>query len=384
MAATTTMEVSYSYLKSQFAPNSALAQDILRDIADELARSGFTLGPWVDRFEAAICDTYGVKNCVGLNSGTDALFLGLKVMGVGPGDSVATIPNTFVATVAAIVAVGATPLLVDIGDDYLMDLSQPALSSVKTAIPVFLTGLAKPSSKWTNTLNDATQAFGAEYEGHGVAAYPNMSAFSLHPLKNLNVWGDGGFVTTNNDGYASDLRLLRNHGLIDRDTAVMPGYNSRLDSIQAIVACHVLKEIDWIIERRVVNAKRYDDGLRGCPGVTFPARDPLAKQVYHTYVVTVDDRENLQEFLSQRGVQTKIHYPTPVHLTPGYRYLGYKAGDFPVCEAQATRILSLPIHQYVTEQQIDWVIESIRSFYEKSETAQPVRPDPRSNNRSSA
>jgi dTDP-4-amino-4,6-dideoxygalactose transaminase len=236
---------------------------------------------------------------------------------------------------------------------------------VDAIIPVHLTGLAKPSDHPAKTLYDAAQAMGAEYGGENVAQFPNISAFSLHPLKNLNVWGDAGMVATDSDAYATDLRLLRNHGLADRDTVEVLGYNSRLDSIQAIVACHGMKQIDWITDQRIRCANRYDVGLKDCPGVKLPARDPKAKQVYHTYVMTVENREKLQQFLAKRGIQTKIHYPIPVHLQPACSYLGYKAGDFPVCEAQSAKILSLPNHQYLTDEEIDWVIGSIREFYEK-------------------
>ena len=365
---TATMEVPYSYLTMQFNPENPLVQDIMNDIRDELTRGGFTLGSWVDKFERSICDRFGVKHCVGLNSGTDALFLGLKVMGIGPGDTVATVSNTFVATVGAIVAAGAKPVLVDAGNDYQIDMSQVDESSITAVIPVHLTGLAKPYTSVPNVLNDAAQAIDAQYSEQNVAKFPQLSAFSLHPLKNLNVWGDAGFITTDSDDYNSQLRLLRNHGLVDRDTVGVPGYNSRLDSIQAIVGCHVLKQMDWITERRIENARRYDNGLSDILGVSVPVRDPLAKQVYHTYVITVDNRDQLQQFLTKRGIQTKIHYPIPVHMQPGYQYLGYKVGDFPVCEAQATQILTLPIHQYLTEQQIDWVIESVRNFYDESDT----------------
>jgi len=363
--ATATMQVSYNYLTDQFKPDNSSVQDILRDITDELTRGRFTLGPWVEKFETSMAEKYGVTHCIGLNSGTDALMLGLKALGIGAGSTVLTIPNTFVATVGAIVAVGATPLLVDLGDDYQIDPVKAAEIKADLVIPVHLTGLAKPYPHSTNTIHDAAQAVGAAYGGKDVSSFPQLTAFSLHPLKNLNVWGDAGVVMTNDDGIDAEIRLLRNHGLADRDTVTVPGYNSRLDSLQAIVAWHGLKQIDWIIDQRISAANRYDEGLRGCPGVTVPVRDPLAKQVYHTYVLTVDRRDELVQYMAQRGVQTKIHYPVPVHQQPGYKFLGYEAGDFPVCEAQSEHIMSLPIHQYLTDEQIDWVVESIRSFFEK-------------------
>lgn len=358
-----TVEVPYTYLKQQFHPDNALTQDIMRDISDELTRGYFTLGPWVEKFEQAICNKYKVKHCVAVNSGTDALMLSLKALGIGSSHSVVTAPNTFVATVGAIAAVGAKPVFVDVGEDYQIDMEQAVECAADSIIPVHLTGLAKPCQNVNNILYDGAQAMDSKYDGQSVTNFPVITAFSLHPLKNLNVWGDGGLVTTNNDHLADEVCLLRNHGLSDRDTVKKLGYNSRLDSIQAIVAWHGLKQTDWVTEQRIQCAKRYDEGLLDCKGVTVPVRDPLAKQVYHTYVLTVDDRDNLHDYLIKRGVQSKIHYPVPLHLQPACTDLGYKEGDFPVCEWQADHIISLPIHQYLATEQIDWVIESIRNYY---------------------
>lgn len=358
-----TMKVEYAYLRQQFDPDSPLGRDILRDITEEMRRGYYTLGPWTEKFERAICDKYGVDHCVGVNSGTDALFLTMKALGIGIGSTVLTIPNTFVATVGAIVAAGATPVFVDVDSSYQMDQAQGEHRRVTAAIPVHLTGYARRVEGWPLVIHDAAQAVGAEYDGQSVAAFRHAACFSLHPLKNLNVMGDGGFVTTNDRGLAHDLRLLRNHGLFNRDTVTVPGYNSRLDSIQAIVAWHGLRQIDETNERRRANAAQYDAGLRACAGVTVPPRDLLALQVFHTYVVQVEQREALQQYLAERGIETKIHYPRCIHEQPGYKWLGYKRGDFPVAEAQADRILSLPIHQYLTHHQIDYVIQSIHDFY---------------------
>lgn len=363
MPTATSVTVPYAYLTEQFHPDTPLGHDILRDIAEEMRRGWYTLGPWVEKFERAVCDKWGVKHCVGVGNGTDALILALKASGVGPGDTVLTIPNTFVATVGAIIAAGATLKFVDVDQTYQMDVSQGVHRRVKCAMPVHLTGLAREHGEWPLTIHDAAQAVGAEWNGKPVAQFADIACFSLHPLKNLNVMGDGGFITTNNDDTAATLRLLRNHGLINRDTVAIPGVNSRLDSIQAIAAWHGLKEIDWINERRRVNAARYDLGLKGVAGVVIPPRPHAASQVYHTYVIQTERREALQAWLTARNVETKIHYPLPCHLQPGFKFLGYRKGDFPVCEAQAERILSLPIHQYLSEGQIDHAIESIREFY---------------------
>ena len=379
------MKIEYAYLTQQFQQEDALTRDILRDIQEELRRGFFTLGPWTQKFEEAVCEKYGVKHCVGVNSGTDALKLSMKALGVGPGDTVLTQPNTFVATVGAICEVGARPMFVDVDDTYQMDLEQAVHRKVKCAIPVHLTGLARDTNgAWPLVINDAAQAIGAsvvrsipvggsrtptgitldmKVERRSVANFQHVSCFSLHPLKNIHVWGDGGFITTNDDALDKDLRLLRNHGLFDRDTVVMPGCNSRLDSIQAIVGWHMLKKVDEINERRRANATRYDTALREMRSVEVPPRDPAYYQVYHTYIIQVARREALQTHLAAAGIETKVHYPVPVHLQPGFKYLGYRKGDFPRCEEQAERILSLPIHEYLTEAELDYIIDAIARFY---------------------
>ena len=349
----------------QLAEGTALARDIERDIVEELHRGLFTLGPWVERFEQAICDKYSVRHCIGVNSGTDALVLSLKAMGVGQGDLVLTVANSFIATAGAIVAAGASPRFVDVGLDYFMDLTEAGHRCAKAIIPVHLTGLAQETSLAAFTVNDACQAIGAEYDGKSVAKFNQISAFSLHPLKNLHVLGDGGFVTTDDDSYAAEVRLLRNHGLQDRDHCVMPGANSRLDSLHAIAAWHGLKTLDDNNDIRRWNAALYDSGLAGLePDVTVPWRDPRAKPVYHTYVVMVERRNVLQAYLAEKGIETRVHYPIPIHLQEGYRWLGYKRGDLPQTEHQADHIISLPVHEYLSDDQVEYVIERVRAFYQ--------------------
>ena len=370
----TALEVSYSYLTTQFAPTRDLSRAILKDIETELSQCFFTLGPWVERFENEFAQRHKVKHAVGTSNGTDALQMALEAMEAGPGKNVITVANTFVATVGAIVFTGATPRFVDVKDDYLMDMSHiaaPGIADEHTScvIPVDLTGCPVPvgrSAMGTHVslkvLRDSCQAVGAEYRGQNVASMGYASAFSLHPLKNLNVWGDGGIVTTDNDEIADRVRLLRNHGLRDRDTVEIVGRNARLDSIQAIVGFHAMKELDWINEQRRLHAKWYDEGLRGIPGIIVPSRDPDALPVYHTYVIMVDDRAKFQAYLNEWGIETKIHYPVPIHLQPGYAFLGYKKGDLPKTEYQAEHILSLPIHQYLSNEQQSHVIETIREW----------------------
>lgn len=363
MTTTTDYKVPYNYLPLQYSEESSLASDILHDIGMEIRRGLFTIGPWVEKFEQAICDKYGVDYCVAVNSGTDALILAMKAMDIKARDTVLVPANTFVATIGAIVAVGATPMFIDVGPDYQMDLEKAAHRRAMLAIPVHLTGLARDEQWFPKTIQDAAQAIGAEDNGVSVAKFHDMACFSLHPLKNLHAMGDGGFITTERASEAEDLRLLRNHGLLDRDTCVVPGYNSRLDSLQAIAAWHGLKIIDEVNDKRRANAARYDEGLKDCPGVTIPPRNPRYKQVYHTYVLQFEQRDDLKTYLGKKGIDTRIHYPVPCHLQPAYSYLGLKRGDLPVTECQAKRILTLPIHEFLTIHQLDYVISCIHEYY---------------------
>lgn len=357
----TQMHVGYNYLREQFV-GTPLREAIDRDMAILLDSGDFTLGSWVYRFEDAFAEKLRVKHAIGVSNGTDALFLAMKACGWG-GEAIVTPPNSFLATTGAIVQLQGQPVFLDVGADYLLDYK---LGSYK-ALTVDLTGNVSPMDD-ENVVHDAAQAVGAEYKDKSVAAMGAAACFSLHPLKNINVGGDGGVVTTNSDETAERIRLLRNHGLQDRDTCVIPGYNHRLSTMQAMIAYHVLQDLDWITDRRIANAARYDEGLKDCPGIIIPPRDPDVKQVYHTYVVQAQYRDTLIKYLGDRNIEAKVHYPVPIHLQPGYAYLGYKEGDFPVCEAQAKRIISLPIHQYLTEDQIDYTIETIRGFYRTDES----------------
>ncbi len=373
------MRVPYNYLEQQFNADGALVNDILGDIK-ELVRTGeFTLGPPVLEFEkkfAALCD---VKCAIGVNSGTDALILILKALGIGPGDEVITVPNSFIATANSILFVGAKPVFVDIDDQYLMDISlvKAAITPrTKAILPVHLTGnpVYMPDLMdlrlHTGTyeispylIEDAAQAVDAEVQGKKVGSLGFAGEFSLHPLKNMNVWGDGGMVTTNNSELAVKIRLMRNHGLASRDDCVMVAGNCRLHTIQAVVGLRLMADVHKVSDARIKNAALYDALLKNTMGVIIPPRPSYKRQVFHTYVIQVNYREGLIKFLAENGVETKVHYPVPIHLQKPYAELGYKKGDFPKCEEQAERILSLPIHQYLSVDQICYTAGLIRKFY---------------------
>jgi aminotransferase EvaB len=367
------MEVKYLDLPEQFKDDAF--REIIRR---QLEETQFILGQAVEEFETRFAELCQTAFAIGLNSGTDALFLALKALEIGPGDEVITVPNSFVATAGAIVAVGATPVFVDVGADYNMDvelLESTITPRTKAIVPVHLTGnpadmprlLEIARQHQIYVIEDAAQAMMASIDGQRVGSFGDVGCFSLHPLKNLNICGDGGVLVTNSETIAKQIRLLRNHGLKNRDEIEFFGYNSRLDTIQAAVALHVMNDLQRVTAVRQQHARRYDEGLRELAEyVIVPPRREKVFQVFHTYVVQVQQRIALMQYLQGHGVETKIHYPIPIHLQQPCRVMGYKPGDFLMCEQQAESIVSLPVHQYLTTEQIDYVIAMIRDFYVNS------------------
>ncbi|HET7874921.1 MAG TPA: DegT/DnrJ/EryC1/StrS family aminotransferase [Methylomirabilota bacterium] len=366
------MRVPYSYLERQFADK---VDAILADLRALVRTGDYTLGQAVGEFEGRYARILGVRHAIGVNSGTEALTLALQAVGVRPGDEVITAPNTFIASVGAVVAAGARPVFVDVNTEHNIDpsLIEAAITPrTRALLPVHLSGnpadmpaiLEIARRRGLAVVEDACQAFTAAIDGRPVGSFGEAAGFSLHPLKPLNVWGDGGMIVTSSDALADHLRLRRNHGLRNRDTVEIWGVNSRLDTIQAIVGLHLLDDILAITDRRIENAHHLDAGLtRLAPEITIPPRRPGVRHAYLTYVVQARDRDGLVRFLLERGVEAKVHYPVPVHLQPAAKDLGYKLGDFPVCERQAREIVTLPAHQHLTPAELDYVIEQGGRFY---------------------
>jgi len=364
------LRVRYLDLPSEFIDGT-----LWDTVKKEFKKCRFVLGPEVAKFESKFAKLCQSPYAIGVNSGTDALFLALKALGIGSGDEVITVPNSFIATTGAIMAVDARPVFVDVGLDYNInvELIEPAVTKkTKAILPVHLTG--NPANMPTimeiaceNNLyvvEDAAQSVTASIKGKPVGSFGDIGCFSLHPLKNLNVCGDGGAVTTKSKELYEKIKLLRNHGLKNRDEIEFFGYNSRLDTLQAVVANYVMKNLKSIIESRKRNAQLYDYEFKGLSDfITLPPRKEGVRQVFHTYIIQVKNRAELIEYLNEHGVETKIHYPVPIHLQRPCRKLGYKKGDFPVCEEQAESILTLPIHQHLTEKQVYYVTELIKKFY---------------------
>ena len=368
-------KVPYSYLDDQFADIDGYFEEIKK-----VVQSGdFTLGKAVAAFEEEFAKLTGLPYAVGVGSGTDALILPLKAIGIGPGDEVITAANTFVATVGAIAMCGATPVFVDNNEQYTIDVSQierAITPKTKAIMPVHLSGcpanmpeVMKIAEKHNlKVIEDAAQAILASIDGQHVGSWGEAAGFSLHPLKNLNVWGDGGIIVTKSKEMRDHLRLLRNHGMKTRDEIAIFGHNSRLDSIHAAIGLKLIKDVHWITDKRIENANKLDQAFQELNEfIQVPERPKGYNWVYHTYVLRVKNRDELLAYLLKEGIRAKVHYPIPMHLQEASGYLGYKEGDFPVAEEDARTMITLPVHQHLSAEQVDYMIEKVRGFYLKKQ-----------------
>jgi dTDP-4-amino-4,6-dideoxygalactose transaminase len=355
-------------------------KELLPELMPELERvfleENPVLGKSVEAFENAFASYIGASRAVGLNSGTDALYLALRVLGIGRGDEVITQANTFMATVSAIVTAGATPVLVD-PDPETMNLSVEGMEKVITSntaavLPVHLYGalcpmqtiLALANKKGIAVIEDAAQAHGARGpDGIRAGAYGRMGCFSFHPSKNLGAFGDGGMITTSDEEAATELTMLRNLG---KRTKYEIGYvapNSKLDTLQAALLKIKLKRLDGWNERRRRIAAIYREELADVGDLILPAEPGGESHVYHLFVVRTDQRDELMDFLKSRGAKSSLHYPVPPHLQKLDRDLGYGEGDFPVTEKLSGTILSLPVAPELEDFQVRYVCEQIRRFF---------------------
>lgn len=366
----TPTRVRYSYLGQQFAE----PDEVLAAIRRVVETGAFTLGPAVAAFEERFAALIGAKHAIGVGSGTDAIKVPLRGLGVGPGDEVITAANTFVATVGAIAEVGATPVFVDCDDSFCLNvdrLEQAITPRTKAIVPVHFTGetvdmprlMAIAERHGLAVVEDACQAILAEASGRRAGTFGIAGSFSLHPLKNLNVWGDAGVIVTDDDAFAAKLRLLRNHGLSNRDEVELLGYNSRLDSVQAVVGSWLIGQTEAITAQRVANAAYYDAAFAQLSGVRVPPRREGSKRVFHLYMLFAERRDALYAQLLERGISAKIHYPIPIYRQKALAHLGLRAGDFPVTDRHAREIVSFPVDQHLSRAEQDAVIAAVRDFY---------------------
>ena len=362
--------IKHNYLKEQFSNYKA----IFSKLEKVVKKGDYTLGNKVNEFENKISKLLNAKYVVALGSGTDALMLSLKALGVKEGDEVITTPYTFYATIGAIVTAGAIPIFVDVTDDYNINpnlIEKKITRKTKAILPVHWSGricnmkqIIKIANKHSIPIvEDACHAITATQGNKFAGNFGTFGCFSLHPLKNLNVWGDGGFLLTNSKKYYEKILLLRNHGLISRNVNKIFGYNSRLDTVQAVVAIELLKKIKKITNCRIRNSKYLDSKLKELPNIITKDRALENKEVFHLYEFRVLNnklRNKIIKFLIKNKIDAKIHYPIPMHLQPASKIYGYKKGDFPVTEKLANTSISLPVHEFITKKKLDFIIKIIK------------------------
>ncbi|MBY0547241.1 MAG: DegT/DnrJ/EryC1/StrS family aminotransferase [Candidatus Obscuribacterales bacterium] len=351
----------------------SLRKQIEESVQRVLPSGYYILGPELERFEKRFADFLGADFSVGCASGTEAIYLAMKAAGVGPGDEVIVVAHTAVPTISAISMTGAEPVFVDIDPStYVMDATKveaAITAKTKAIIPVHIYGqvvdldplLALGRARGIPVIEDVAQATGATYKGKIAGTMGDFGAFSFYPSKNLGAFGDGGAVCTNSEEGYRKLLMLRNYGQSKRYHHDEIGINSRLDELQAAILDAQLPYVhEWNVRRREI-ARRFTAGLKDV--VVTPAESSFGTHVYHLYVIQTQDRDALQQYLLDKGIQTLIHYPIPAHLQKAYAYRGYKRGDLPVTEQVTQRILSLPMFPELTDSQVDFVIQEIVKYH---------------------
>lgn len=350
-------KINHNYLNQQFSNYKS----ILKKIAIVVRRNDFTLGKEVHKFEAKIGNLLKSKYVVSVGSGTDAIMLSLKALGIKEGDEVITTPFTFYATIGAIVTCGAIPKFVDVKDDYNIDeklIEKAITKKTKAIVPVHWAGktcemkkIKTISKKYKIPIvEDSCHAILGVYKKKFAGTFGEFGCFSMHPLKNLNIWGDGGFVICSKPNLYKKMKLLRNHGLVNRDKNIIFGYNSRLDTLQAAVAIEALKKLKNITKKRISNSIFLDKIFLKHADIIVPKRDKNIKEVFHLYHLGFRNkkmRDKIQKKLMQKKIDAKIHYPTSMHLQPAAKTYGYKKGDFPNSEKLSETSISLPVHEFV-------------------------------------
>lgn len=353
-----------------YQQHQAIEEELVQVFRRVLRKSSFILGPEVVAFEKEFAAYVGASDCIAVNNGTTALQLVLAGLGIGPGDEVITVANTFIATAEAISAVGARPVFVDVDPvSYTMDpqLVEAAITpNTKALLPVHLYGqtadvdalLEIARRHNIHLVEDACQAHGATYKGRKAGSLGVAGCFSFYPGKNLGCLGEGGAVVTSNPELAQRMRMLRDHGSVKKYEHSLPGYNFRLEGLQGGFLSVKLRHLDrWNSRRREV-AKLYHE-LLSETSLGLPAEMGWGEHVYHLYVIQADDREVLRQALNAAGIECGLHYPVPLHLQAAYADLGYEKGSFPVSEHLSSHILSLPMHPFITDEEVKRVASAL-------------------------
>ncbi len=370
------MIVPFLDLKAQL---EAIRDEIDGALEDVFSRCAFISGPSVESFERSFADFCGTGYAVGVGSGTSALWAALTGLGVGPGDEVVTVPNTFIATAEAISRCGARPVFVDVREDTMtMDpakIEAVVTEKTRAVIPVHLYGqpadmdpiMEIARARSLAVVEDACQAHGALYKGRPAGSIGNAGCFSFYPGKNLGAYGEAGAVITGDEGLARSIRVLRDHGQPEKYRHDVIGWNDRMDGIQGAVLGAKLKYLPLWNEARRRHARAYSELLSGLEGLVMPCEAPARRHVFHIYAVRCRQRDELFRFLQAKGIQCGIHYPAPIHRQKAYAFLGLGQGSFPIAESSAESVLSLPMYPELTPEQVRYTADMICEYLSRAE-----------------
>ena len=366
------MNVPFVDLKAQYCSLKAEIDTAIQSVIDKTA---FVGGPHVQEFERAFAKKYGLKHCVSCANGTDAIYITLKALGIGPGDEVITVANSWISTSETITQAGAKPVFVDIDPDYYhidpQKIEKKISSKTKAIIPVHLFGQpagideikAICEKHGLILVEDCAQAHFATYHGQKVGTFGIAGTFSFYPGKNLGGYGDGGAIITNDDGLAIKAKMFANHGSLQKHHHEMEGINSRLDGIQAAILNVKLKYVDGWNRARHQNALKYNKRFSDIAQIQTPKIRENAFHIFHLYVIRTEKRDELAAYLKSKQIETGIHYPTALPFLQAYRYLAQKPSDFPVAHQYQGEILSLPMFPELNDDQIDYVANSAIEFF---------------------
>jgi len=365
------MKIPFVDLRAQYLAHKESIDAALSQVIETTA---FVGGPPVAEFETAFRQLYEVPCFISCGNGTDAIFIALKMLGIGPGDEVVTSAHSWIATSEVITQAGARPVFVDVDDFYTIDagkIEEKISENTKAIIPVHLYGQSADmgtlvplcQENGLKLIEDCAQAHLAEWQGRKVGTFGHAGTFSFYPGKNLGAYGDAGGIITDDLELGRGMRMFANHGAEKKHSHLLEGINSRLDGMQAAVLSAKQPFLRGWTDKRQSVAAAYDELLTGIPDISIPRRRSESTHVFHLYVIQADRREDLAAFLKEKGIMTGIHYPTALPLLPAYNYLGYSESDFPQASANQSRILSLPIYPEMTAEMVEYVADHIRFFY---------------------
>ena len=367
------MKIPFVDLKTQYL---SIKDEIDNTISDVIENTAFIGGKNVADFEQNFAKKYGIKHCISVANGTDAIYIALKMLGIGTGDEVITVANSWISTSETISQTGAKPVFIDVDNFFTIDVNkieEKINSKTKAIIPVHLYGQPAEIEKIKQICNkhnlflieDCAQAHFAEYNNQLVGTFGDVATFSFYPGKNLGAYGDAGAIITNNDELAEKMRMFARHGALKKHLHKIEGINSRLDGLQAAILNVKLPHIQEWNKKRLQNARYYNELLKNITQIEIPKIKKNVKHIFHLYVIKTKKRTELQEFLNKNGVQTAIHYPVPLPFMKAYKYLNYLEKDFPIVAENKDKILSLPMFPELKKTEIEYVVDLIKQFFDE-------------------